>query len=83
MPVKRYIVGLDPEERNQLLELTSKGKLSARKMKRAQILLKADEGWKDAAIVEAFNTSRATVERIRKRCVRGVNRPLTDAVKQS
>lgn len=71
MPVKRYIVGLDPEERNQLLELTSKGKLSARKMKRAQILLKADEGWKDAAIVEAFNISRATVERIRKRCVLG------------
>ena len=40
-------------------------------MKRAQILLKADEGLKDAQIVNALNTSRPTVERIRKRFVQG------------
>ena len=40
-------------------------------MKRAQILLKADEGLKDAEIVSALNTSGPTVERIRKRFVQG------------
>jgi transposase len=40
-------------------------------MKRAQILLKADENWKDKEIVAALNTSRPTVERIRKRYVEG------------
>jgi len=71
MPAKKYIVELSAEEREQLLELTRAGKVSARKMKRAQILLKADEGWKDQKIVEALNTSRPTVERIRKRFVEG------------
>ena len=40
-------------------------------MKRAQILLKADEGLKDADIMSALSTSRPTVERIRKRFVEG------------
>jgi len=71
MPAKKYIVKLKSDEREALLGLTSKGQLSTRKMKRAQFLLKADEGWKDREIVEAFNTSRATVERIRKRFVEG------------
>ena len=71
MPAKKYIVKLESEEREGLLELTSKGQLSARKMKRAQILLKADEGWKDKEIMAALNTSRTTVERTRKRFVEG------------
>jgi transposase len=40
-------------------------------MKRAQILLKADEKWKDKDIIAALNTSRSTVERARKRYVEG------------
>ncbi len=56
MPAKKYIVNLRPDERRQLLDLTSKGKLSVRKLKRAQILQKADEGWKDKDIVKALNT---------------------------
>jgi transposase len=40
-------------------------------MKRAQILLKADEGLKDDEIVAVLNTSRSTVERTRKRFVEG------------
>ena len=40
-------------------------------MKRAQILLKADEGLKDANIMSDLNTSRPTVECIRKRFVEG------------
>jgi transposase len=69
MPAKKYIVALSDEERAELQELTSKGKLSARKMKRAQILLKADEGWKDKEIIKGLNTSRSTVERTRRRYV--------------
>lgn len=71
MPAKKYLVKLDPDEREQLLELTRKGEIGARQMKRAQILLKADEGWKDEDIVKALNTSRSTVERTRKRLVEG------------
>jgi transposase len=71
MPAKKYVVKLDPSERELLLEMTRKGEIGARKMKRAQILLKADEGWKDADIIEALDTSRSTVERTRKRLVEG------------
>lgn len=71
MPAKKYLVTLTTEERQELMKLTSSGELSARKMKRALILLKADEGWKDMEIVDALNTSRPTVERIRKRYVEG------------
>lgn len=69
MPAKKYMVKLDSDEREQLLALTRKGEIGARRMKRAQILLKADEGWKDEAIIKALNTSRSTVERPRKRLV--------------
>ena len=69
MPAKKYRVNLEPNERKQLLEMTGKGEIGARKMKRAQILLKADEGWKDADIVRALQTSRRTVERTRTKCV--------------
>jgi transposase len=71
MPAKKYIVTLTNEERQELLALTRAGKISARKMKRAQILLKAAENWKDKDIIAALNTSRSTVERMRKRYVEG------------
>ena len=71
MPAKKYVVKLESAERSQLLDLMSKGTIGARKMKRAQILLKADEGWKDADIIKALHTSRSTVERTRKRFVEG------------
>ena len=71
MPAKKYIVTLTTVERQELLTLTRAGELSARKMKRAQILLKADENWRDKDIIEALNTSRSTVERSRKRYVEG------------
>ena len=71
MPAKKYIVNLDADERQQLLDMTSRGKIGARKMKRAQILLKADDGWIDEEIIQALNISRSTVERTRKRLVAG------------
>ena len=66
---KIYIVDLSLEEKAQLFELTSHGQAPARKIKRAQILLLADEGKKDETIVEMLHVGRATVERIRKRFV--------------
>jgi transposase len=71
MPGKRYIVNLTDEERQELLGLIKKGKVSARQVTRARILLKADEGWTDQAIAAALNSSVPTVERIRKRFVEG------------
>jgi transposase len=79
MPAKKYKVKLEADEREQLLEMTRKGEIGARKMKRAQILLKADESWKDQDIIEALNTSRSTVERTRKRFVEGgLNKALNE-----
>jgi transposase len=71
MPRKKYLINLSAEERQELLELTRKGELKARKMKRALILLKADEGLSDPQIMNSVNVSRPTVERIRKRFVEG------------
>lgn len=79
MPAKKYIVELTPEERQELRQLTDKGTVKARTMKRAQILLKADEGWKDEAIMAAVDVSRPMVERVRQRFVQeGLQRALTD-----
>ncbi len=71
MSKKRYIVDLAKDEREQVLDLTRKGKVSARKVTRARILLKADEGWTDEQIVAALDTSLSTVERTRRRFVEG------------
>jgi transposase len=71
MPKKLYIIDLTDKEREELIELTRKGKASARKLTRARILLKADEGWKDEQIIAALDTSDSTVERTRRRFVEG------------
>ncbi len=71
MPRKKYFVNLSGAERAGLRELTRKGETKARKMKRAMILLKADEGLGDPQIMAALSVSRPTVERIRKRFVEG------------
>jgi hypothetical protein len=74
MPAKIYRVTLTTEEREELTTLVNTGKGPAGKLKRARILLLADEaqangGWKDADIVQALRTSRRTVERSRQNCV--------------
>ena len=66
-----YIVVLTDDERNHLLELTRSGKLGARKMKRAQILLAADKRLTDAEIAAALPTGTSTVYRTRRRFVEG------------
>ena len=67
--VKRYVVELTSSERDELLTLIAAGESSARKLKRANMLLLADEGKKDEEIAEALHTSISSIERTRKRCV--------------
>jgi transposase len=79
MPRKMYLINLSDKERQTLLEMTRKGKINARKFKRAMILLKADEGLTDQQIMVALNVSRPCVERIRKRFVAdGMERALNE-----
>lgn len=67
----RYIVTLTPEEKFELRKLTSQGKLAVRKMKRAQILLAADNGQKDETIAEILRVSLSTIHRTRQKFVEG------------
>jgi transposase len=72
--VKKYVVKLSAEEREQLTALIGSGKHSARKLLKARILLKADvsdggEGWSDSRVAEALDTSTDTVCRTRQRLV--------------
>jgi transposase len=69
MPARKYRVDLTEEEREQLLNIARKGKSSARKVKRALILCKTDEGLKDQEIAEALLVGAATVSRVRQRFV--------------
>ena len=71
MPKKLYNVNLSSEERNHLENLLSSGTEKVRKLTRARILLKADDGWTDEEIVAALNVSRPTVERVRMRYATG------------
>lgn len=64
---KIYEVKLSQEEKNHLENLVSSGEAKARKITRARILLKANEGWFDHQICSALDVGSATVERIRKK----------------
>lgn len=66
---KKYLVDLEEEERRTLKRITRSGKHSARKIRWAHALLKADAGWKDEKIAEALDISLPTVQRIRQRFV--------------
>jgi len=73
---KRHIVSLTEEQRASLKALISSGKAAARTLTRARILLKADTaredgGWSDPHIEAALETSRPTVERVRRRFTQG------------
>ena len=72
--VKRYVVRLSAEEREQLEALIRKGKSPAQRLLKARILLKADvsqagEGWSDSRIIEALDSSVSMVYRVRKQLV--------------
>jgi hypothetical protein len=65
---KKSIIRLTDQERNELVEVVKKRKGTGQKVRRAQILLKADAdgpNWTDARIAEAFSCRTKTVENIR------------------
>ncbi len=71
---KKYIVRLSDAERESLGAIVKKFAGSPQKVRRAQVLLKADAdgpAWTDAEIVEAYGCRRQTVEKIRERFVAG------------
>ncbi len=72
--VKKYVVRLSGEEREQLETLIRKGKSPARRLLKARISLKGDvseggAGWSDSRIVRALDTSPSMVCRVRKQLV--------------
>ena len=69
MPAKIYVIDLTVEERKSLLKLIRQGEGKARKLDRARILLKADEGLSDEQLAKVLDTSSATLGRVRQRFV--------------
>jgi len=72
--VKKYVVRLSVEEREQLQALIRKGKSPAKRLLKARMLLKADvseagDGWSDSKIIAALDTSASMVYRVRKQLV--------------
>lgn len=70
--LKKYIVRLTDAERETLNQVVAKFKGTSQKVRRAQVLRKADvdgPGWTDAKIAEAFGCRTKTVENIRERLV--------------
>jgi len=70
--VKKYIVRLSEKERSELEEIVKKLKGTSERVRRANILLKADADgpqWTDAKIAEALSCRTRTVENIRLRFV--------------
>ncbi len=72
--MKKYIVLLNPEEREKLKKIISSGRGPARLFTHARILLKADQsegapGWSDEEISQALDITVQTIERLRKQFV--------------
>ncbi|MCH7994284.1 MAG: hypothetical protein IIB57_07550 [Planctomycetes bacterium] len=69
---KKYIVRLSDEERDTLHEVVKKLKGAGQKVRRAQVLLKADANgpsWTDDRMADAFFCRTRTVEKLRQRLV--------------
>ena len=70
--VKKYVVRLTDQERENCQDTIRKPRGSFMKRRRAQILLKADAqgpGWTDEQIAQAFDCKTQTVENVRRRLV--------------
>ena len=80
---KKYVVRLTDPEREELQGVIKKLKGTSQKVRRAQILLKADAdgpNWTDEQIAEAFSCQTRTIEKIRLRLVeRGFDETLHGA----
>src|SRR6202162_1112955 len=72
--VKKSVVRLNVDEREQLEALIRKGKSPAQRLLKARILLKADVseaggGWSDSRVIEGLETTPSMVYRVRKQLV--------------
>ena len=69
MPIQKYEVSLSATERRQLTKIVKSGRLPARTILRANILLAVDKNGKKPMTVQeaalAFNTSTTTVQNVR------------------
>jgi Homeodomain-like domain len=82
---KKYVVRLTDQERDELTAVIKKLKGTSQKVRRAQILLKADAdgpNWTDDRIAEAFGCRRQTVENVRQRLVERGFRETLDGLKR-
>ena len=69
---KKYVVRLSKQERKELIDVVKKFNGSSEKIRRAQVLLKADvkgPGWTDKKIAESISCTIKTVENLRQRLV--------------
>ena len=71
---QKYVVQLSAEERSYLQGLIAAGTAPARKLARARMLLKSDQGpdgpgWTDVRVADAVETSQPTVARVRQQYV--------------
>lgn len=69
---KKYVVRLTDEERETLWSVVKKLSGTSQKVRRAQMLLKADAdgpNWTDKKIADAFSCRTKTVENLRQRLV--------------
>jgi len=69
---KKYVVRLTDAEREMLNRLVKTRRVSAQKVRRAQVLLKADAdgpNWSDVEIARALDCSIRTLEYLRERLV--------------
>ena len=72
--MQRYRVKLSAEERQELKTMVSRGRAAAYQQTHGRVLLLSDEAhadgaMKDEAIARVLQIGRATVERVRRRCV--------------
>jgi putative transposase len=66
---EKYLVDLTSTEQEYLTGLLKRGKLSARKIARAHILLQAAEGLSDEDIADTLRVGISTIHRTRQRFV--------------
>ena len=69
MSRKKYIVNLSKSEKKGLQSMISSGKHSAKKLLKARVLLKADQGWSDQKISDSLDVTTRTLENMRKQFV--------------
>ena len=81
---KKYTIKLTEKQRKELINLTRRGKSSARQLTRARVLLLSDENrpkgpMTDSEISEIFSVSLSTIHRIRRQFVEeGMNEALEE-----